>query len=354
MRHHLADDPWYTIVGGSSPPDGPKGGSLGAHDQAQWESRVDGPVENEEEDRVLTPAAEPVLTIGVPVYNGERFLADALESLLAQDFTDFRLIVSDNASTDTTGQIAASFAARDPRVSVVTHEVNIGGPGNFTSLVALATTPFFKWAAADDLCAPTFVSRCMQALGEHPEAVLAYPRTVLIDEHGTPIADYDDQLHTVDPDPVVRIRHYALRRGLSNPAFAVIRTEPLRRTSLMQPKVSSDITMLAELILQGGFVNVDEPLFYRRKVSTSAGLGTLNRTQLQHWYRPGSRPSLVSPMLRASWDIERSIARSDLPPAARLRVGAAYAAARTERRLRTRASLARRRIRTRLQPHTAP
>jgi glycosyltransferase involved in cell wall biosynthesis len=293
------------------------------------------------------------LTIGVPVYNGERFLAQSLDALLAQDFGDFRLIISDNASTDSTPEIAEEYARLDPRVEVVHQPTNVGGAANFSLLVGLADTPYFKWASADDICTPTFVSRCVRELEQHPDAVLAYTRTLIIDEAGQELLEYDDRLATLEPDPAARLLDYVRMRGLSNAAQGVIRTDALRRTSLIQPKVSSDLTLLAELLLEGGFVLVADRLFQRRKVATSAGLGQLSKRALQDWFEPGSGLPSVPPMIRVYFDIERSILRSRLRPTDRIRTAVAFGAAWPERRLRIRAGVARKALRER-RSHTAP
>src|SRR5688500_17690003 len=102
-------------------------------------------------------SGSPRVTVGVPVYNGEKLLAAALDSLLAQTYRNFKVIISDNASTDGTREIGESYARKDERVVYTRNEKNIGAAGNLNRLVALADTPYFKWAAYDDLIAPTFL-----------------------------------------------------------------------------------------------------------------------------------------------------------------------------------------------------
>ncbi len=126
----------------------------------------------------------PPLTIGLPVYNGERFVAEAVESILAQEFGDFLLTISDNASTDATEEICRELAARDARITYERHTTNRGAAWNYNHLARSATSPFFKWAAHDDVLRPTAISRCMEALCDRPEAVLSFPRRMKIDERG--------------------------------------------------------------------------------------------------------------------------------------------------------------------------
>ena len=123
-----------------------------------------------------------MVSIGVPVYNGEAFLEEKLDSLLARTFEDFEPIILDNASTDRTGEIARRLAARDGHVRYHRHPENLGLTANYNGLIRMASGELFKWATADDLCRPTFLEHCVAALREIPDAVLAYPRTQAIDQ----------------------------------------------------------------------------------------------------------------------------------------------------------------------------
>src|SRR3546814_4612052 len=107
----------------------------------------------------------------MPVYNGERYVASAIESLLAQDFEDFELIISDNGSTDRTEEICREFASRDPRIRYVREEENQGASWNFNRVFELARGEYFRWACHDDACEPTHLSRCVELLDESPPSV---------------------------------------------------------------------------------------------------------------------------------------------------------------------------------------
>ena len=110
----------------------------------------------------------PLVSIGLPVYNAERHLAKALDSLLAQDYESFELIVSDNASTDSTQEICTSYAKRDSRLRYHRAEHNMGAIWNFNRVFELATGEYFMWAAHDDLRDPRYVSACLAAMQSHP------------------------------------------------------------------------------------------------------------------------------------------------------------------------------------------
>lgn len=204
------------------------------------------------------------VTIGVPVYNGEPFIGEALESIAAQTFEDYEVIISDNASEDGTEGVCRAYAARDSRVRYVRNERNIGLARNFQQLVRLASSEYFKLANADDVSDPRLVGECVAVLDAHPEVVLAYGKTVLIDHEGKPLRPYHDGLDLREPRATVRFRAVAERAGLVNLLQGVIRTAALRRTGLLGTFTASDMILVAELSLYGQFYELPEVLFYRR------------------------------------------------------------------------------------------
>ncbi len=213
-------------------------------------------------------AASPPLALGLPVYNGARYVGEAITSLLEQTYGDFVLIVSDNASTDDTEEICRTLAAGDERIRYVRRPENIGAVANFNGTFELARpyrTPFFKWCAHDDVCAPRFLERCVEHLQASPDAVLAHPRTVLIDEDGHELVGLAEEGprargHT----PVQRFRDLVLNEVWCFPIFGVIRTAVLDESGLFLPFSSADKVLLSKLALIGGFELVPEVLFLRR------------------------------------------------------------------------------------------
>ena len=123
----------------------------------------------------MTSGAPPRVSIGLPVFNGERYLARAIESVLGQDFRDLELIVCDNASTDRTPEICAAYARRDARVRYFRNPRNLGAGPNYDRCFRLARGEYFKWAAHDDRLAPDYLSRTVAALDAAPEAVPGHP-----------------------------------------------------------------------------------------------------------------------------------------------------------------------------------
>ncbi len=111
----------------------------------------------------------PKVSVGMPVYNGAETLPAALDSLLAQTYTDFEVLINDNASTDATEAICRAYAARDSRIRYERNSANLGAAGNFNRVFERARGAYFKWFACDDLLAPDYLAECVAAL-EHLQA----------------------------------------------------------------------------------------------------------------------------------------------------------------------------------------
>lgn len=205
----------------------------------------------------------PRLTLGLPAYNGEHFLAEALDALLAQTYTDFELIVSDNGSTDRTGEIVRRYAAADPRVRYVHHPFNRGSSFNHNFVIDQAHGEFFKWVSDDDLYAPDLVRRCMEALDRRPEISLAHAWTAFIDDQGRVTDKIDYALTTDVPDPVERFRSVLHTQG-GDDIYGVIRMSVLRSVAPFGSYHWADRVFVAELALHGPFHNEPEFLYFRR------------------------------------------------------------------------------------------
>lgn len=213
-------------------------------------------------------AKPPRLSLGLPVYNGSRFLNECIESILAQTYTDFELIVCDNASTDDTVAIVERWAAKDSRISLHRSPVNRGAAPNFNWCFELARGELFKWCAADDLMEPEFLERCIAALDADPGAVLAYPGTVDIDENGNLLGelyDHSDELEGHSERPHRRFHHLILLMHQCTSVFGVIRSSALRESTLIGRYVGSDHVLLAELALMGRSVRIKENLLKHRE-----------------------------------------------------------------------------------------
>src|ERR1700742_557079 len=208
--------------------------------------------------------AVPRLTIGLPVYNGENYVAEAIESLLGQTFEDFELIISDNASTDDTGEICRRYEKQDPRIRYVRQPQNIGIAPNHNFIVAEARGELVKWASHDDLYARDMMERCVQALDEEPHVVLAHPWTAIIDGSGQMTAAIEYPLDTSSRSAPERFRSTLFANG-GDDTGGVIRTEIMRRTTLLNSFHHADRTITTELALHGPFHQVPDWLYFRRE-----------------------------------------------------------------------------------------
>lgn len=260
---------------------------------------------------MISTTRMPSVSIGLPVYNGEKFLPQALDSLLVQTFKDFELIISDNASTDGTEEICLSYTARDRRIRYFRNEKNLGIVKNFNRVFELSSGAYFKWHSADDLCAPDLLEKCKAILDRHPEVVLCYPKTQIIDERGAVIRQYDDGLDLRFPSVSDRFHQLISKLGLCNVQYGLIRSSILRRTKLFGNYIASDIVFLAELALHGQFFEISEYLFFRRfHPRASSSITTLEK--VQEFYDPKSVGQIFLREWRHLFEYLRVIQRASL------------------------------------------
>lgn len=228
----------------------------------------------------------------MPVYNAERWLAAGIRSLLEQSFGDFEFVISDNASTDGSLVIAEEFARADSRIRILRQRYNVGANGNYSAVLAAARADLFKWASVNDLCAPEFLERCVQTLAQRPDAVLAYPRTILFEDTPADGYEYEYDFELPCDDGTQRFIELLRQIRLNNAMNGVIRREPLARSLRMGNFRAADIVMMAELALRGKYALLDTPLFYRRMSPEAA---TSRRGALeaeQHLVPNATRPLL--------------------------------------------------------------
>jgi glycosyltransferase involved in cell wall biosynthesis len=264
--------------------------------------------------------SDPQVSIGLPVFNGERYLALAIESILAQTFPDFELILSDNGSADATPEICRAFAARDSRIVFQRHDQNRGGAWNFNHVFRASRGEYFKWACHDDLIAPTFLERCVEILRTDPEVVLCYPKTLIIDAEGANPVPYEDGLHLMSASPAIRFEQVLFRpMRRCNPGLGLIRRAALIQTDLIGAYRSSDEIMLAHLALLGKYYEVPEALTYRREHPLSSVRANPSPQQIYAWYDPRPRRRFLLPTIRHWWEYSRCVVRSGLPAAAKAR-----------------------------------
>ena len=247
----------------------------------------------------------PRVSIGLAVYNGEKYLAKAIDSILGQTFTDFELILSDNASTDRTEEICKEYAAKDKRVRYHRNTENIGGANNENQTFRMSRGEYFRWAAHDDVCAPTLIEKCVSVLDKDSSIVLCY--TMLTD-----INEADEQLRTISQKKgisekaYVRFRELASRDHNCEATYGLIRSDILRKTRLEQNYTDSDRTLLCELTLYGKFFEIPEPLFFKRYHEKNMYVDWRARMA---WFNPALKGKVVFPYWMQFFDYLVTISR---------------------------------------------
>jgi glycosyltransferase involved in cell wall biosynthesis len=221
----------------------------------------------------------------MPVYNGEKYLAEAIEAHLNQTYSDFELILTDNASTDLTEEICRSYAAKDSRVKYYRNPQNLGVAGNFRRGFELAVGGYFRWSPSDDLVSPNLLQRAVEILAHDPSIFVAYPRTKLIDDKGLITGDFDENLHLLDDRPSDRWR--AVRRNIrmGNLPYGLSRSSILRKTGLLRNYTGGDFPLIAEMSLYGKFFEIPDAFFYRR-MHEQASSAMKDKTKVMSLFDP--------------------------------------------------------------------
>lgn len=268
----------------------------------------------------------PLLSIGLFLYNGERFLAGAIESILDQTFKNFELIISDNCSTDRSGEICQHYADRDPRIRYYRNDRNRGAGWNLRRVYGLATGKYFKQAAHDDMLQQDYLRSCVDALEADDSLVLAHSLTRVIDDAGQLVENYADGCRTSSPDPVVRARDLLLRARCAYPIFGVIRMDALAQLPPQGSYPHSARVLLLQLSLIGRFYEVPEYLFMSTRHSGQSHWTFPERSRSQafrltrrcgtlppaEWWDPAKARDLVFPEWRVVKELFASIAHSPL------------------------------------------
>ncbi len=215
----------------------------------------------------------PPVTIGMPVYNDERYLRLALDDLLEQSFTDFELIISDNASTDASPEICREYAAKDGRIRYVRQQTNLGALRNFLFLLDQARGEFFMWAASDDQWHKEYVARLVAALRRDKSLAVAFSPFQYMDEEGRKIGamqriDYSGSW------PVARLIKFNMNLNVGADAFfyGLFRRDMIKDLRIRQWRgINSNILtnmaypVLSFCLARGGFISVgDQPMWMDR------------------------------------------------------------------------------------------
>ena len=254
----------------------------------------------------------PRVSIGLPIYNGQRYLAEALESLLGQTFEVLELVICDNASTDLTGTICRDMEQKDKRLRYFRNATNIGGSPNHNRVFELSRGELFMWAGHDDIRHPEYIAKCVQVLDEHPELTICYSKTIDIDAHGTPLTDREVLLNIGDSSPANWYRDLTQLNHHVDPIYGIIRSEVLKKTKLEQSFPDSDRVLAAEVSLHGPFFRIPDGLFYRRRHQDNSVSMYPSRYDRMAWIAPQQVSRISFPYGRQVFEYFRSIQRAPL------------------------------------------
>lgn len=256
--------------------------------------------------------SKPRVSIGMPVYNREKYVAASIEAHLNQTYGDFELILTDNCSTDRSEEICRDYAARDSRIRYFRNPCNLGAAGNYRRCFELASGEFFRWTPSDDLVSLNLLERAVDVLDHDPSVFVAYPRTKLIDAEGNVTGDFDERLHLMDDRASKRWVGVQKNIRLGNLHYGLNRADKFRKTGLMRNYTGGDFPLIAEMSLYGKFYEIQDAFFYRR-MHEEASSAMKTKAEVMAFYDPKKRDKLLL-YNWVHWGANlRSIARAPIP-----------------------------------------
>ena len=252
------------------------------------------------------------VSIGLPVFNGDNFLATAVESVLAQTFTDWELIISDNASTDGTEGLCRGLADRQPRIRYFRQPENLGAAPNFNFTFAEAQGEYFQWLAHDDYLHPEWLVRCLDELNADPQVQLVYGQELGVDGAGNILS----QRPYLQPNAraTARERMYAiLSNDRGSPAvFGLMRRDVLARTDLIGGYDASDQVLLVDMAMQGKIVELPDWLYYHREHEDRSVHAHGDRHSANTWFATRNKGKKTFPEWRLMREYLQVIWRAPL------------------------------------------
>lgn len=253
----------------------------------------------------------PLVSIGMPVYNGAEYLRDAIDSILAQTWEHWELIISDNASTDATPQICEAYALRDPRIQYHHNRSNLGAHPNYNRTFHLSRGKYFKWAPHDDLLHVDYLAECVAALESAPECVLCQTYLMYIDADGHQLGVYDSDLSGSDSHSVAtRFGAIVLRPHPAYEVMGLFRRRVLEGSLLLESFHGADRALLAELALRGPFAQVTRPLLLVRDHAARYSRAQVRPRERAVWHDARNRGHISLPTWRLYHEYVRMIPRN--------------------------------------------
>ena len=230
----------------------------------------------------MTNSRNQLVSIGLPVYNGEPFLRQAIESLLAQSYKNIELVISDNCSTDLTKDICLEYAVNDKRVKYYRNNINIGPIANFNKVFKLSKGNFFMWGSHDDYWAPHYIRSCIMGFNKSDKIALVGSKCNQVDSTSGCCVLTDEGLSTIDLKDDKRFKQYKLmlhnRKNVNSIFYGIFKREYLEPIMPMINVIASDHLLLAELSLQYEFLTLPSVLMFKRKGGISKSLKSIARS----------------------------------------------------------------------------
>ena len=262
----------------------------------------------------------PSVTIGLPVFNGETYIASAIESVLSQSFGNFELVICDNASTDGTPDICRAFASRDARLRYLRNDHNLGAAPNYNRTFELARGTFFKWLAHDDVLLPSYLERTLEGLLETPDAVICSSKVEYMNSEGRTIGTYDSALDTgAGLRPSTRFSQVVLSSHSCVDFFGLMRTSAMTDSLLHGSYHGADRAFLAQMALRGRIVHIPECLIRIREHHDRYTRTQLRPKDRLAWHDSGVTSRFYLP----TWQLYRTyltvLRSADLSPQERWR-----------------------------------
>lgn len=256
----------------------------------------------------MSKTQKPPITVGIPVYNGEKTLRKTLDSVKSQTFENFAVIISDNASADSTADICKEYVDSDNRIEYIRQEKNTGLFENFYYLLHAAQTEFFVWLAADDYWDKTFLEKTFSALASDDGLVGSMGRVKYYDappakfNRNRKIKRYFSYDEYPKQDGVVERVSFYLRLGRSENMYGLYRTDKLKQCEVKKQHAGCDLAVILKALTFGRIKLLDDTLLYRSRL----GLSSRKENKFATWNDYGI-VGVTLPYLPLMWWIWRNL-----------------------------------------------
>ena len=259
---------------------------------------------NDATEPVASPLGDTHVTVGLPVYNSVATIGQALEGLMGQTYPHFRLVISDNASTDGTSDVLKAWAARDRRIILHRQATNIGHTQNFRFVLDQADTEYFTWHASDDWVSPNYLEALVGVMTAQPRCAFVAPRIVHVTTDGSPVGEI--AVPKVAAQSRSARTRDLLRQSRGHRIYGLFRTDELRPAKKLAEEFGYvfgwDEVAQLPFVLRDRMCGTDEAILYYR----------LNEGFSLKLYKPRSRFKLLRLWGRYLWFHFRAWYASDL------------------------------------------